>query len=363
MSVATLVNINLNGAQKTIMYPYIQYIWGPDRALAQIDKLTNTAYYYLYNGHGDVVQITDTAGNVVNKYDYDVWGNFLTKEETIDNPFTYFGQTYDETTGLYYLRARYYDPSTGRFTQQDPAEDGYNWYVYGNQNPVVFVDPVGQDAIVVTTGTMSVYGNAHTSVLVQDYGDNWYYFYWGNKNALLMEVPTNSLTNLDAFNTWLIENGAGKQGKETDQPLHDSSDAYTTATYIEGDFSASVGYFLEQVSGADIAEEIQGDKHKYKNNSYDLLVNNCMTVSFAGLSESSLLDGTNFGDFVKFNGVGSVRPNDFRVVIRETFANQEFTKAAAKNSAIGNVGAKRPWYMSRNYYNRGQNYGEILRGN
>ena len=127
----------------TVMYPIIQYIWGPDRVLAQIDVLADETYYYLYNGHGDVVQITDTSGNVVNQYDYDVWGNFLTKEETIENHFTYFGQTYDETTGLYYLRARYYDPTTGRFTQQDPAEDGYNWYIYGNQNPVMFVDSSG----------------------------------------------------------------------------------------------------------------------------------------------------------------------------------------------------------------------------
>ena len=79
--------------------------------------------------------------------EYDVWGNFIEKNETIDNPFTYFGQTYDETTGLYYLRARYYDPSTGRFTQQDFAEDGYNWYVYGNQNPVMFVDYTGEIAV------------------------------------------------------------------------------------------------------------------------------------------------------------------------------------------------------------------------
>ena len=48
---------------------------------------------------------------------------------------------------MYYLRARYYDPSTGRFTQQDFAEDGYNWYVYGNQNPVMFVDYTGEIAV------------------------------------------------------------------------------------------------------------------------------------------------------------------------------------------------------------------------
>ena len=50
---------------------------------------------------------------------------------------------------MYYLRARYYDPTTGRFTQQDPAEDGYNWYVYGNQNPAMFVDFNGMDGKVI----------------------------------------------------------------------------------------------------------------------------------------------------------------------------------------------------------------------
>ena len=141
---AQLVNMQKSdGTVRTVMYPIMQYIWGADRVLAKLDKLTNKRYYYLYNGHGDAVQIVDTSGNVVNSYDYDVWGNFIEKNETIDNPFTYFGQTYDETTGLYYLRARYYAPSTGRFTQQDFAEDGYNWYVYGNQNPVMFVDPSG----------------------------------------------------------------------------------------------------------------------------------------------------------------------------------------------------------------------------
>lgn len=127
---------------QAIMYPIREYIWGPDRVLAQID-INNNIYYYLYNGHGDVVQIVDTNGNIKNRYDYDVWGNFLKKEETIENSITYFGQTYDEETGLYYLRARYYDPTTGRFTQQDPVEDGYNWYVYGNQNPVVYADSTG----------------------------------------------------------------------------------------------------------------------------------------------------------------------------------------------------------------------------
>lgn len=103
----------------------------------------------IYNGHGDVTALIDENGEVANRYDYDVWGNFTQKEETVGNPFTYFGQTYDETTGLYYLRARYYDPTTGRFTQQDPAKDGYNWYVYGNNNPVRFVNESGENIMAI----------------------------------------------------------------------------------------------------------------------------------------------------------------------------------------------------------------------
>ena len=66
------------------MFLITHYIWGPDRVLAKIDKTTNKSYYYLYNGHGDVVQIVDTSGAIKNTYDYDVWGNFLKKEETIE---------------------------------------------------------------------------------------------------------------------------------------------------------------------------------------------------------------------------------------------------------------------------------------
>jgi len=54
-----------------------------------------------------------------------------------------FGVYYDEESGLYYLRARYYDPNVRRFISEDPVEDGGNWYVYAGNNPVMFIDPWG----------------------------------------------------------------------------------------------------------------------------------------------------------------------------------------------------------------------------
>ena len=143
------------------------YIHAPDRTLAKISG--SDTYYYLYNGHGDVVQIIDTYGDIVNSYGYDLWGNFEEKEETVHNPFTYFGQQFDESTGLYYLRARYYDPTIGRFTQEDPIKDGNNWYVYCNGNPVIWLDPSGK---IVTSWDRAVLPQSFVKKL-QEYTDGW----------------------------------------------------------------------------------------------------------------------------------------------------------------------------------------------
>jgi RHS repeat-associated protein len=116
------------------------------------DKTASKDYYYLYNGHGDVVQMVDTSGAVVNSYAYDVWGNITSQKEETSNPFKYTGEVYDEETGLYYLRARYYDPSIGRFLNEDTYEGqidnplSLNLYTYVSNNPLIYADPSGNKA-------------------------------------------------------------------------------------------------------------------------------------------------------------------------------------------------------------------------
>ena len=64
-------------------------------------------------------------------------------DESDKNPFRYSGEYFDKETGTYYLRARYYTPSTGRFLTEDSARDGNNWYVYCDNNPIRYVDSNG----------------------------------------------------------------------------------------------------------------------------------------------------------------------------------------------------------------------------
>lgn len=81
---------------------------------------------------------------VRNHYEYDVWGNTVTCEETVENRFRFNGQQHDPITQQYYLRARFHNPVIGRFTQEDTYRgDGLNLYAYCSNNPVYYVDPSG----------------------------------------------------------------------------------------------------------------------------------------------------------------------------------------------------------------------------
>ena len=101
--------------------------------------------YYVLNGHGDVAALTNEEGEKVRAYSYSAFGIEENPDWDDENPFRYCGEYYDKGIGAIYLRARTYDPSTGRFTTEDPAKDGLNWYVYCYNNPVNLFDPSGLD--------------------------------------------------------------------------------------------------------------------------------------------------------------------------------------------------------------------------
>ena len=108
-----------------------------------------TAYAYLYNLQGDVIALIDSSGKKVVEYKYDAWGRILSKTGTMAstlgtlNPFRYRGYVYDEETGLYYLRSRYYKPNWARFINADQQIRG-NLFAYCKNDPNQYADFSGK---------------------------------------------------------------------------------------------------------------------------------------------------------------------------------------------------------------------------
>jgi RHS repeat-associated protein len=94
--------------------------------------------------------LTDLGGAVTDRYDYDAFGNLVARAGTTANVYLFNSQQLDSALGFYYLRARYYDPVTGRFASRDPwvGNDfdpaSLHPYTYAHNNPVNMHDPTGQ---------------------------------------------------------------------------------------------------------------------------------------------------------------------------------------------------------------------------
>jgi RHS repeat-associated protein len=124
-----------------------KYIYGArvDEPVCMLDVADNNkAYYYHFDGLGSVVALSNSYGNSCQSYQYSVYGQVAASDPNfLANPYMFTGRRFDIETGLYYYRARYYNPHIGRFMQTDPVGDGMNWYAYCGNNPLAFVDPSG----------------------------------------------------------------------------------------------------------------------------------------------------------------------------------------------------------------------------
>lgn len=125
---------------------------GIDEPLAQ--RRDGLTHYYHADGLGSITSLSTDAGEMMAPwppsglpatYIYDSFGNLTYSTGSVVNPFRYTAREFDQQTGLYFYRARYYDPAVGRFLSEDPVgfNSGVNFYGYVHNNPSNLIDPTG----------------------------------------------------------------------------------------------------------------------------------------------------------------------------------------------------------------------------
>ena len=165
-----------------------RYVRGINLIFAQSGA---TQTFYLFNGHGDVVQLTDAIGTVIKSYVYDAFGIELNPDPSDTNVFRYCGEYFDKETGTIYLRARYYDPVIGRFITEDSYRGGdrdplsLHLYAYGHSNPVFYADPSGMKVWLIhgTWSDESTWSSNFRAYVGTIFGESYDTLSWSNHNS------------------------------------------------------------------------------------------------------------------------------------------------------------------------------------
>ena len=161
------------------------------------DMDTGKNYAYNQDEQGSTVYITGNNGTVENSYVYDAFGNVLEGKESIENRIQYTGQQYDQETGQYYLRARFYNPVIGRFTQEDTYRgDGLNLYAYCGNNPVMYYDPSGHDGMAYSDDPSTGSGQSRVEQVDEEVDNGGVNF--GSNDKIKLDYITSSGLELEA---------------------------------------------------------------------------------------------------------------------------------------------------------------------
>ena len=158
--------------------------------------------YYIQNAHGDIVNLTDKDGKVTKSYRYDAFGVEKNIDNHDTNAFRYCGEYFDKETATVYLRARNYNPSTGRFINRDSFAGrrsdplSLNLYTYCRNNPIRYVDPSGHFFIV--DDLIIGLGIAATTSIVFVVANN---YITSKNNQSYKESNTTNMLSLSIINT------------------------------------------------------------------------------------------------------------------------------------------------------------------
>ncbi|MDH2415273.1 DUF6531 domain-containing protein [Nocardioides sp. CER19] len=240
---------------------------------ADADADADAGTYFLHtNGTGSISSLTDPTGAVTATYDYEPFGGPrstpIPAPSDLDNPVQFASEYLDASTGLYHLRARDYDPTTGRFTSLDPVAqditDPYvSDYVYANNQPTVLTDPSGQCPMCV----MALIGAAtdlgiQVAINISNGCDPFHDINWSSvaASALLGAVGGEDVAQLLRFVRGARAAKAGTALRKVGDALESVDDVMANPSLLRGRHPALIENILKDTPGWKIEKLSRGSK-------------------------------------------------------------------------------------------------------
>jgi RHS repeat-associated protein len=157
--------------------PILSKVYSHGVSLISERRITGgTVSFYGCDGLGSTRFLTDGTANITDTYAYDAFGNEIASTGSTANNYLYAGQQWDPDLGHYFLRARYYNPNTGRFLTLDTYEGdqeeplSLHKYIYGQHDPADNTDPSGMftqaQGYLAEAAIQAVYASDHSTDVV-----------------------------------------------------------------------------------------------------------------------------------------------------------------------------------------------------
>ena len=181
--------VSVTNRNEEMVYNGYMYTYTLDGNRTAENETNGISKSYQYDGLGRLTRETQTGEGKQETYgySYDAFGNEQNPDETDMNPFRYAGEYFDQEIGNTYLRNRYYAPNIGRFITEDPIRDGLNWYIYANNNPITYADPMGLEfdtlRNLVSTSVDGSIEVKEDHAIVKAYGKEAIVYFDPNKNS------------------------------------------------------------------------------------------------------------------------------------------------------------------------------------
>jgi len=227
--------------------------------------------YYYHNDHRlNPRLITDENGSVVMKTDYDIFGAQLNLAQEIENRKDFVGHEQD-SSGLQYFGARFYDPQLGRFISPDPIKDGLNPFVYAQNNPMKYVDLNGNEMYPIGFSNYPPHVmemERNTQILIQMVHNAHEIFYNGFNSEFIdntrittneMYIQVNSL-NPELDGKWrVVDHTFSNGGDPQNQNIYEVMDSLSAEVPIDWTNEMNMLYYPEEMADIFAAGKFTAD--------------------------------------------------------------------------------------------------------